>query len=46
MDNKILAVSIPIFTLLILIEAFIYYSLKKDLYERKDLFASLSMGFG
>lgn len=46
MDNKILAVSIPIFTILVLIEAFIDYRLKKNLYEKKDLFASMSMGIG
>lgn len=46
LDNKILAVSVPIFTLLILIEAFIDFYLKKEIYEKKDLFASLSMGFG
>ena len=46
LDNKILAVSIPIFTFLILIEALLDYFQKRALYEKKDLFASLSMGIG
>jgi sterol desaturase/sphingolipid hydroxylase (fatty acid hydroxylase superfamily) len=45
-DNKIIAVSIPIFTLLILVEGAINYYTKRELYEKKDLVASLSMGFG
>ena len=46
LDNKILAISIPTFTFLILIEALISYYTKKDFYEKKDLLASLSMGLG
>jgi len=45
-DNIILAFSVPIFILLIAIEAFIDYKEKKELYETKDTIASLSMGIG
>lgn len=46
LDNKILAVSIPIFVLLIAIEAFIDYRQKRDLYLQKDFVASQLMGIG
>ena len=46
LDNKILAVSIPIFVLLIAIEAFVDFRQKRDLYLQKDFVASQLMGIG
>lgn len=46
LDNKILMVSIPIFILLILVEAFIDYRQKRNLYLKKDFIASQLMGIG
>lgn len=46
LDNKILAVSIPIFILLIAIEAFIDYRQKRHLYLKEDFVASQLMGIG
>lgn len=46
LDNKILAISIVVFFILISIEAIIDYRQKKQLYATKDFFASISMGFG
>lgn len=46
LDNKILAVSIPIFILLIAIEAFIDYHQKRHLYLKEDFVASQLMGIG
>ncbi|MCB9226366.1 MAG: sterol desaturase family protein [Chitinophagales bacterium] len=45
-DNIILAYSIPIFMVLIAIEALIAYKQHKDLYVGKDFLASISMGIG
>lgn len=45
-DNIILAYSIPIFMVLIAIEAFISYKQHKNLYVGKDFLASISMGMG
>lgn len=46
LDNIILAYSIPIFVVLIAIEAFISYKEKRELYVGKDFLASISMGIG
>lgn len=46
LDNTIIAYSIPVFILLILIEAYIDYKEKSNLYFFKDTLASLSMGLG
>ncbi|MFT4970736.1 MAG: sterol desaturase/sphingolipid hydroxylase (fatty acid hydroxylase superfamily) [Chitinophagales bacterium] len=46
LDNKILAISIVVFFILISIEAFIDYKQKKHIYAKQDFFASISMGFG
>lgn len=46
LDNVILAYSIPIFAVLIAIEAFISYKENKELYVGKDFLASISMGIG
>lgn len=45
-DNRILAISIPIFVVLIGIEVLIDYFQKRNLYAKKDYFASISMGIG
>jgi sterol desaturase/sphingolipid hydroxylase (fatty acid hydroxylase superfamily) len=46
LDNTILAISIPIFIVLILVEFLIDYYQKRDLYASKDFFASITMGIG
>ena len=46
LDNKILAISIVVFFILISIEAIIDYKQKKNIYAKQDFFASISMGFG
>ena len=46
LDNKIIALSIPIFLLLICIEAYIDFRQNRDLYIRKDFIASNLMGIG
>jgi sterol desaturase/sphingolipid hydroxylase (fatty acid hydroxylase superfamily) len=44
LDTEILLWAVPVFIALIVIEALIDYREKKDLYERKDFVASISMG--
>lgn len=46
LDNKILIVSIPVFIALILIEFAINVVQKRNLYFKKDFFASIAMGIG
>ena len=46
MNNNIILLAIPIFTLSVIIESIINYHNKNDYYALKDTFASLSMGIG
>jgi len=46
MNNNIILLAIPFFTLSVLIESIINFYKKSDYYALKDTFASLSMGIG
>ena len=46
MNNNIILLAIPFFTLSVIIESIINYHNKSDYYVLKDTFASLSMGVG